>query len=71
MATRVCETIVTGLSLACFVVIFILHFLMFSGRLQKDLFKRRWSLAEGFSKKIIVTLVTQRLPSSFLSRPVA
>ena len=49
-----------------------LHFtIMFSGRLQKDLFKGRWSLAEGFINKINVTLVTQRLPSSFFCRPVA
>ena len=40
--------------------------LIFSGLLQKDLFKERRSLAE-----IIVMLVTQGLPCSLLSRPVA
>ena len=49
-----------------------LHFmLMFSGHLLKDLFKGGRSLARCFFKQIvIVTLVTQGLPS-FLSRPVA
>ena len=37
---------------------------MFSGRLQKHLLKERWKF---FENKIIVTLVTQGLPSSFLS----
>ena len=44
---------------------------MFSGLLQKDLFKGEWSLAETFFKQNIVTLVTQGLQSSFLSSPVA
>ena len=44
--------------------------LMLSGLLRKDLFKGRWSLAARFSNKLIVTLVTQGLPSPFLSRPV-
>ena len=44
---------------------------MFSVFLQKDLFKGKWILAKSFSNKIIVTLVTQGLPSSFLSLPVA
>ena len=42
-----------------------------SGVLQKDLFKGRWSLEVSFLNKVIVTLVTWGLPSSFLSRPVA
>ena len=46
---------------------------MFSGPLQRDLFKEKvWR--KVVSNKIIVTLVTQGLPSSFLpclSRPVA
>ena len=45
--------------------------LIFSGLLQKDLFKERWSLAESNFNKIIVTLVTEGLPSSFLFRPFA
>ena len=46
---------------------------MFSGLLQKDLFKKFenevWR--KIISNKIIVTLVTQGLLSSFLSRPIA
>ena len=46
--------------------------LIFSGLLQKDLFKERWSLAEeSYFNKIIVTLLTEGLPSSFLFRPAA
>ena len=45
--------------------------LMFSGPLQQDLFKEKWSLAKCTSNKIIVTLVTQGLPSSSLCRPLA
>ena len=45
--------------------------LMFSGLLQKHLCKGKLSLAKSYFKKIIVTLVTQGLPPSFLSRPVA
>ena len=42
---------------------------MFSGLLQKDLFK---DLRKVFSNKIIIaTLVIQGFPSSFLSRPIA
>ena len=40
--------------------------LIFSGLLQKDLFKGRWI----FFQQIIVMLVTQGLPSSFFSHPV-
>ena len=45
----------------------------FSGLLQKDLFKAKESEVwpKVVSNKIFVTLVTQGLPSSFLSRPVA
>ena len=39
--------------------------LTFSGLLQKDLFKEKGSLAESYFNKIIVTLVTEGLPSSF------
>ena len=47
---------------------------MFTGPLQKELFKvpkesEVWR--KVVSNKIIVTLVTQDLPSSLLSRPVA
>ena len=45
--------------------------LMFSGLLQNDLFQGRSSLAKRFSNKTIVTIVTQGLSSSFLSRLVA
>ena len=46
--------------------------LIFSGLLQKDLFKERWSLAEeSYFNKISVTFVTEGLPSSFRFRPVA
>ena len=46
---------------------------VFSGLLQKDLLKTFESKVwrKVISNKIIVTLVTQGLPSSFLSRPVA
>ena len=42
-----------------------------SGLLQKELFKGRWRLREFFASKLIVTLVSQGLPSSFPSRPAA
>ena len=46
--------------------------LIFSGLLQKDLLKGKWSLLKKvISNKIIVTLVTQGFLSSFLSCPVA
>ena len=38
---------------------------MFSGLLQKDLFKRKWCLEKVISSKIIVPPFTQGLPSSF------
>ena len=44
---------------------------MFSGPLQKICLKESGVCRKVVSKKIIVTLVTQGLPSSFLSRPVA
>ena len=40
-AKRLCVTNVTGLLLACFVLIFTFKTLMISGPLQKDLFKAR------------------------------
>ena len=40
-AKRLCVTNVTGLLLACFVLIFTFKTLMISGLLQKDLFKAR------------------------------
>ena len=39
--------------------------------LEKDLFTEESEVCRKISNKIIVTLVTQGLPSSFLSRPVA
>ena len=44
---------------------------MFSGLLQKRLFKERKVWREMFLDKIIVTLVTQGLLSTILSRPDA
>ena len=44
---------------------------MFSGLLQKDLFTKEGEVWRKVSNKIIVTFVTQGLPSSFLFRPVA
>ena len=44
---------------------------MVSGLLQKDLFTEEGEVWRKVSNKIIVTLVTQGLPSSFLSRAVA
>ena len=44
---------------------------MFFAPVQKDLFKGMRRLRKVFPDKIIVTLVTQGLPSSFFSRPVA
>ena len=62
-AKRLCVTNVTGLLIACFVVIDINVFWSFTKRSVKRKLK--------FSSKIIVTLVTQGLPFSSLSRPVA
>ena len=46
--------------------------LMFSGLLQKYLFKWRWSLAKSFFKQNYCRRAChKRWPSSFLSRPVA
>ena len=45
--------------------------LMFSVFLQKDLFKKSEVWQKVISNKINVSLVTQGLPSSSLSRPVA
>ena len=44
--------------------------LMFSGLYNKICFKESEVWRKVISNKIIVTLVTQGLPSSFLSRPV-
>ena len=44
--------------------------LLFSGLLKKVCTKEGEVWRKVFSTKIIVTLVTQGLPSSFLSRPV-
>ena len=44
---------------------------MVSVLLEKDLFTEEGEVWRKVSNKIIVTLVTQGLPSSFLSRPVA
>ena len=45
--------------------------LMFSGLSKKICLKESEVWRKVISNKIIVTLVTQGLPSSFLSRPVA
>ena len=65
-----CVTNVTRLFLTCFVVIFTYHqcFLVFY---KKICLKEGEFWRKVISSKIIVTLVTQGLPSSFLSRPVA
>ena len=44
---------------------------MVSVLLEKDLFTEEGEVWRKVSNKIIVTFVTQGLPSSFLSRPVA
>ena len=46
MAKHLCATNVTGLLLVCFVIM-----LMFSGLLQKDLFKGKCSLARSYFKQ--------------------
>ena len=66
-ANRLCVTNVTGLLLAFFVAIFSNINVFWS--FTKDLFKGKWSLAESYLNKIIVTLVTQGL-LSVLSSPV-
>ena len=45
--------------------------IMFSGLYKKICLKESEVWRKVISNKIIVTLVTQGLPSSFLSRPVA
>ena len=67
MAKRLCVTNVTGLLLACFIVIFIKS----SGLYKNICSKESEAWQQVVSNKIIVTLVTQGLPSSFLSRSVA
>ena len=70
-AKRLYVTNVTGLLLMCFDVIFTqvnvfcLVLYKMTG-LEEGAVRRK-----SFSNKVIVTLVTQGLPSSFLSRPVA
>ena len=63
-----CVTNVTGLSLTCFVVILTLCFLVFYKKIS---LKESEFLQKVISNKIIVTLVTQGLLSSSLSRLVA
>ena len=69
-AKLLCLTDVTGLLLACFIVIFTSHqrFLVLC---KKICFKESEVWRNVVSNKIIVTLVAQSLPRSFLSRPVA
>ena len=69
-AERSCVTNVTRLFLTCFVVIFTQHqcFLVFC---KKICLKESEVWRKVIANKIIVTLVTQGLPSSSLSRPVA
>ena len=66
-AKHLCVTNITGLLLAFFVVIFTEHqcFLVLH---KKVCLKERFKVV---SNKIIVTLVTQVLPPSFLSHPFA
>ena len=45
--------------------------LMFSCSYKKICLKESENWRKSFSNKIVVTVVTQGLPSSFLSRPVA
>ena len=45
--------------------------LMFSSLCKRHMFRRKATWRELISNKIIVTLVTQGLPSSFFSRLVA
>ena len=74
---RSCVTNVTRLLLACFVVIFTSLFFVFDFLFFFLFFNKKICLKDGeawwkgFSNRIIVTLVTQGLPSSFLSRAVA
>ena len=69
-AKRLCVTNVIGLLLGSFVVVFPYHWCFL-------VYYKKVCLKEGvvwwnvFSNKIIVTFVTQGLPSSFLSRLVA
>ena len=67
-AKRLCVTNVTGLLLACSVVIFTKYqcFLVFY---KKICLKEVEVCVKFFSNKVIVMLVTQGLPPSFLYRP--
>ena len=69
-AKHLCVTNMTGLLLACFVVIFY-YYQCFLVLYKKICLKESEVCQKVVSKKIIVTLVTQGLLSSFLSRPVA
>ena len=72
-ANPLCVTNVTRPLLVCFLVNFININVFWSVTKLKDLFKKFESEVwrKVISNKIIVTLVTQGLLSSFLSRPVA
>ena len=65
-AKRLFVTNVTGLLLECFFVSSLK--LMFSGLFQKEEKKRVKFGGTFFPIKVVVSLVTQGLPSSFLSR---
>ena len=66
-AKRLCVTNMTGLSLACFVVIFT----EVSDLYENACLKENEVWRKVISNKIYVTLVTQGLASSFLPCPVA
>ena len=66
-AKRLCVTNMTGLSLACFVVIFT----EVSDLYENACLKENEVWRKVISNKINVTLVTQDLASSFLPCPVA
>ena len=70
-AKRLYATNVTGLLLTCFVVIFTSVTVLCMVFWKKTCLKVGEVRRKIFSNKIIYTLVTQGLPSSFLSRTVA
>ena len=67
-----CVTNVTGPAITCVLCRDLQLTVMFSGLYNKIRLKERFGekVRKGISNKIIVTLVTQGLLSSFLSRPV-
>ena len=65
-----CLTNMTGLLIACFVVIFS-NINAFRSFTKKELFKEREVWRKTLLVKIIVTLVAQGLLSTILSRPDA